>query len=275
MLFAQSRERAGSVCAPVPRDDLLGAVRARPKRGDPEHHREQRRVAGGERAVVRHVERSLALGSAIGGLLAAAFGRNTVFVINALSFVVSALLIRGMRFASRISRTLPPFQRARSGRFLADRRRYPLCSARPRLLATMFVKSGHGDSRRELDHAADLRRAHVSVRSQDGPAVRRHARHEPADVLARRRRVDRAVAGRAVVGPQRTRMRSGISLAFASGAARIHDCVMGAYVVDRCASPLRLPIPAARLPGCFRRRCLQKYTDDKFRGRVFSADSRS
>jgi MFS family permease len=37
---------------------------------------------------------TLAIGSAIGGLLAAGFGRNTVFVINSISFLISADLVR-------------------------------------------------------------------------------------------------------------------------------------------------------------------------------------
>src|SRR5512147_2352178 len=41
---------------------------------------------------------NLAIGSTVGGLVAALFGRNAVFVLNSLSFVVSALLISRMRF---------------------------------------------------------------------------------------------------------------------------------------------------------------------------------
>ena len=41
---------------------------------------------------------NLAVGSAVGGVVAVAFGRNTVFVVNALSFLISAILMRGMRF---------------------------------------------------------------------------------------------------------------------------------------------------------------------------------
>src|ERR1700722_16458942 len=41
---------------------------------------------------------NLMLGATIGGLVAAFFGRNVVFLLNALSFVVSAALIAGMRF---------------------------------------------------------------------------------------------------------------------------------------------------------------------------------
>ena len=42
---------------------------------------------------------NLALGASLGGVAAALFGRDTVFILNALSFLVSAWLIRGMRFA--------------------------------------------------------------------------------------------------------------------------------------------------------------------------------
>ena len=39
------------------------------------------------------------MGAAIGGIVGAFFGRDTVFVLNALSFLASAFLISGMRFA--------------------------------------------------------------------------------------------------------------------------------------------------------------------------------
>jgi predicted MFS family arabinose efflux permease len=42
---------------------------------------------------------NLVLGATLGGVVAALLGRDAVFVINALSFLVSALLIAGMRFA--------------------------------------------------------------------------------------------------------------------------------------------------------------------------------
>jgi predicted MFS family arabinose efflux permease len=41
---------------------------------------------------------NLLVGASVGGVVAALFGRDTVFVLNALSFLVSAMLIRGMRF---------------------------------------------------------------------------------------------------------------------------------------------------------------------------------
>ena len=41
---------------------------------------------------------NLMIGASLGGLVAAFWGRNAVFVVNALSFLISALLIGGMRF---------------------------------------------------------------------------------------------------------------------------------------------------------------------------------
>lgn len=42
---------------------------------------------------------NLLIGASVGGLVAAFFGRDAVFVLNALSFLASAILIMGMRFA--------------------------------------------------------------------------------------------------------------------------------------------------------------------------------
>ena len=41
---------------------------------------------------------NLLIGASVGGVVAALFGRDAVFVLNALSFLVSAMLIRGMSF---------------------------------------------------------------------------------------------------------------------------------------------------------------------------------
>jgi MFS family permease len=42
---------------------------------------------------------NLLIGASVGGVVAAFFGRDTVFILNALSFLTSAVLISGMRFA--------------------------------------------------------------------------------------------------------------------------------------------------------------------------------
>jgi MFS family permease len=87
---------------------------------------------------------NLAVGATLGGAVAALLGRDAVFVLNALSFLVSAWLLRRMRFEEpHVQRGVP--LRARE---LADftpileGARY--VRSHPRLLATVFVKAGLG-----------------------------------------------------------------------------------------------------------------------------------
>ncbi len=51
---------------------------------------------------------NLLIGASVGGVVAAFLGRDAVFVLNALSFLGSALLIRGMHFTEPHAETAPP-----------------------------------------------------------------------------------------------------------------------------------------------------------------------
>jgi predicted MFS family arabinose efflux permease len=51
---------------------------------------------------------NLLIGASVGGVVAAFFGRDAVFVLNALSFLASALLISGMRFAEPHAESAAP-----------------------------------------------------------------------------------------------------------------------------------------------------------------------
>jgi predicted MFS family arabinose efflux permease len=51
---------------------------------------------------------NLLIGASVGGLVAAFFGRDAVFVLNALSFLASAILIAGMRFAEPHAESATP-----------------------------------------------------------------------------------------------------------------------------------------------------------------------
>ena len=51
---------------------------------------------------------NLLIGASVGGLVAAFFGRDAVFVLNALSFLASAVLISGMRFVEPHAQTASP-----------------------------------------------------------------------------------------------------------------------------------------------------------------------
>jgi MFS family permease len=86
---------------------------------------------------------NLMVGATLGGVIAALFGRDAVFLLNALSFLASALLIRGMRFQE------PHVESASPLRFrdlldlspVAEGVRYVRRDRR--LLAAVFVKAGN------------------------------------------------------------------------------------------------------------------------------------
>jgi MFS family permease len=85
---------------------------------------------------------NLMIGAAAGGLVAAFFGRDAVFVLNALSFLTSALLISGTRFAEAHAELASPLR----GRDLVDFS--PVMEGiryirnHPTLLPTVFAKAG-------------------------------------------------------------------------------------------------------------------------------------
>jgi predicted MFS family arabinose efflux permease len=87
---------------------------------------------------------NFALGAGLGGLVLVTFGRPTVFIVNSLSFVASALLIRSMRFSEPHAENLPPLRARDLVDFspIAEGVRY--VRRNPRLLATIFVKGGIG-----------------------------------------------------------------------------------------------------------------------------------
>jgi MFS family permease len=85
---------------------------------------------------------NLLIGASVGGVLAALLGRDAVFLLNALSFLGSAWLIRGMRFDEPHAKLFPPL---RAGDLLdyspiVEGVRY--VRRQPRLLSTMFAKAG-------------------------------------------------------------------------------------------------------------------------------------
>ncbi len=53
---------------------------------------------------------NLLIGASVGGVVAAFFGRDAVFALNALSFLLSAVLIGGMHFAEPHAESAPPLR---------------------------------------------------------------------------------------------------------------------------------------------------------------------
>jgi len=84
------------------------------------------------------------LGAAIGGLVATRYGNHTVFVINACSFVVSALLIRGMRFTEAHAQNMPPFRARDLVGYAPIAEGFRYVRADSRRFVTLFAKAGIG-----------------------------------------------------------------------------------------------------------------------------------
>jgi MFS family permease len=84
------------------------------------------------------------LGSALGGLVAASFGRDTVFVINACTFVVSAWLVTRIVTAETHTDGQPPFRLRDLFDFsqMVDGWRY--IQTHPRLKPVLLIKGGVG-----------------------------------------------------------------------------------------------------------------------------------
>jgi predicted MFS family arabinose efflux permease len=85
---------------------------------------------------------NLLLGAALGGLVAALLGRDAVFVLNAASFLASALLIKGMHFAEPHAASAAPlrFDDLLDVAPILDGLRY--VKRDRKLMATICVKAG-------------------------------------------------------------------------------------------------------------------------------------
>jgi MFS family permease len=86
---------------------------------------------------------NLAVGSALGGLLAVAFGQDAVFVINALSFVLSAWLLSRVR----VHEPHADAKALRASDFVDFRpvmEGFRYIASQPRLFATLMAKFGLG-----------------------------------------------------------------------------------------------------------------------------------
>src|ERR1022692_2787275 len=133
---------------------------------------------------------NLAIGALMGGAVAALFGRDAVFVLNALSFLVSAVLIgRGP------PRGGGPGQNSRALRL------FPHCR-RPPLYLAQSETAGHGFPERRRRHSG-YSVGVVSRARPAGPVVafchlaraRRAVWHEPADGRARTGGAHRTATG--------------------------------------------------------------------------------
>ena len=86
----------------------------------------------------------LAIGATLGGIVAAAFGRNAVFIINGISFLVSAWLISNMHFDEPHRTGAAPFRLRELVDFSPTLEGIRFMRRDPRLSAALFIKMGTG-----------------------------------------------------------------------------------------------------------------------------------
>ena len=86
---------------------------------------------------------NLVLGATIGGVVAAWLGRDAVFILNGLSFLVSALFIAGMRFAEPHAEGLAPLKPRDLVDFFPVAEGIQYVKDKPGVLATVFAKAGN------------------------------------------------------------------------------------------------------------------------------------
>ncbi len=213
----------------------------------------------------------LAIGATLGGIVAAFFGREAVFLLNALSFVGSALLIAGMKFDEPHAAGLPPLRPREIFDFSPMKEGLRYLQGRPRLLAIVLVKGGLGlmigatwviyaimGERLFALHLGGAERGAILGMS----------------LLIGARGIG-ALLGPLVAanwaGQRDTRLRLGILFGFLAAAAGVGSLslaptvwiAMLSVIVGHCGGSVI---------WTFSTTLLQLYSDDRFRGRVFSAD---
>ncbi|HZT34169.1 MAG TPA: MFS transporter [Bryobacteraceae bacterium] len=215
---------------------------------------------------------NLAAGSTLGGLAAVLLGRDAVFVLNSLSFLASAYLISRMRFAEPHLASAEPLRPRDLADFspILEGARY--VRGRPRLLATVFVKAGLGfmGANNVLlpllgERVFPVRLGNLSA--QRGALL-------GMSLLMGARGVGALLGpfvSSAWAGDRHERLRFGILLGFLLAAC--------GYVAVGLAGSAWHAIAAVILAHAggstiwvFSTTLLQTYTEDQYRGRVFSAE---
>ena len=215
---------------------------------------------------------NFAMGFAVGGALAAYFGRDTVFVLNSLSFVLSALLLRRMKFSEPHAENRPPLKARDLADFSPIKEGIGYVWQDPRLRTTIFVKAGLG-----------VMGANWVLLPIFGerifPIHRSGFSQQQAGMLGMSLLMACRGVG-AIIGPVvsgywaagiEKRMRLGILLGYLAAAAGYLMLGHAPGLAMACAGIIFAHAGGSTL-WVFSSTLLQLQTEDRFRGRVFSAE---
>jgi MFS family permease len=214
----------------------------------------------------------LAAGASLGGIAAVWLGRDAVFILNAFSFLLSAWLIRRMSFAEPHAAGRPPLCARELVDFTPILEGVRYIRRHPRLFATVFVKGGIGllGANNVLLPILGERVFPVKLAGLD---------HSRAALLGMSMLMGARGIG-AILGPliggrwageSHSRLRRGILAGFVIGSAG-YICLgtSTSLVIAICA--VAAAHAGSSTNWVFSSTLLQAYTEDRFRGRVFSAD---
>ena len=214
----------------------------------------------------------LAAGASLGGVAAVLLGRDAVFVLNAISFLGSAWLIRQMSFDEPHTGAHGPWRARDLVDFspVAEGARY--IRADRHLFATVFVKGGIGllGANNVLLPILGQREFPLQLAGLDSARAATLGMSLLMGARGAGALIGPLIANR-VAGNRHSRLRNGILIGFAMGSA--------GYLLLGFSSSLALAIGSVVLAHAgastnwvFSTTLLQVYTADRFRGRVFAAD---
>jgi predicted MFS family arabinose efflux permease len=215
---------------------------------------------------------NLLIGASVGGVVAAFFGRDTVFVLNALSFLASAALIRGMHFAEPHAESAVPLRPRDLVDFSPVLEGIRYVRNHRMLLPTVFAKAG------ELMIGPSW--VIFTVMGAHEFAVHWHNMNAARGAMLG---MSILLGGRgvgALVGPlvsarwasrSDRRLQLGILFGYLTIAVG-YGALGSSRTVWMAAACAMLAHAGGSTVWVFSTTLLQLHTDDRFRGRVFSAD---
>lgn len=215
---------------------------------------------------------NFASGAALGGLIASFFGRDTVFALDSATFIVSALCLGRMRFSEPHAEGLPPVRPRDVFRMspLAEGVRYVRRDAR--LTATLFAKCGLGvlGANWVIIPVFGERIFPVALPGFDASK----AAMLGMSALMTSRGIGAILgpfAGARWTGESMPRLRAAIAFGFAA-ACLGYVGLAAAPRLEWAAAGLIAAHGGLSMVWVFSTTMLQLQTEDRFRGRVFSAE---
>ena len=214
----------------------------------------------------------LAIGASLGGVVAVLLGRDAVFLLNALSFLGSAWLIRRMRFNEPHTEGLPPLRARELFDFTPIVAGFRYIRADANLFMTVFVKLGGGIMGANL--------VLLPILGQRVFPFHGHGLETGRGAILGMSLLFGARGAGTLIGPliasrwagaRLARLRAGIAVGFLFGAAG-YLWLGHAAGLAVAAVAVALAHGSSSVNWVFSTTLLQLYTEDRFRGRVLSAE---